>query len=196
MKDQLIDGAEAEHQRLRRIAFMAVAISTVAIFSSIITTPIIYSYLQTIQTRISDEVDYCRFKAKDMWVEVHALHDTMSENGSTRIRRNAAGAAAASASGASADGKTDQRQKRAWMFGKWMDTDAGAANSYNGGGSSGGGGSGGYGGVQPPLATSNGYEQPANSYQAPAPSSGGYDAPVLAPEPQIEQCKYSGVLKI
>lgn len=170
MKEQLID-AEEEHRRLRKITFVAVAISTAAIFSSIITTPIIYTYIQAIQSNIEHEGRYCRHKTNDMWVEVHAIHDSMVENGSVRIPRDAS----------AGDKKTDQRAKRAWMFGKWSDT----GSDSNGYGNNGGGGSGGYGGVQPPPA-SNGYEQPSQSYNAAPPS--GYDAPVLAPEPQIEQC--------
>uniref|UniRef100_A0AC34FBX5 Nematode cuticle collagen N-terminal domain-containing protein n=1 Tax=Panagrolaimus sp. ES5 TaxID=591445 RepID=A0AC34FBX5_9BILA len=175
MKDQLID-AEEEHRRLRRIAFVAVAISTVAIFSSIITTPIIYTYIQSIQSNIEHEGMYCRHKAKDMWVEVNAIHESMVENGSVRIRRDAS----------AKDEKADQRSKRAWMFGKWSDTGSDSNNGNGAGGYGSSNSGGGYGGVQPSAVTSNGYEQPSNSYQAAPPS--GYDAPVLAPEPQIEQC--------
>ena len=59
MKETLID-VEAEHRRLRRIAFVAVAVSTVAIFASVVTLPIVYSYLQGLQTHIGAEVDFCR----------------------------------------------------------------------------------------------------------------------------------------
>jgi hypothetical protein len=51
---------EAEHNRLRRVAFLAVAISTAAVFASIVTMPLIYSYVQAIQSQINAEVGFCR----------------------------------------------------------------------------------------------------------------------------------------
>lgn len=51
---------EAEHNRLRRFAFISIAISTVALFGSIITLPMIYGYVRELQSQISSEVGYCR----------------------------------------------------------------------------------------------------------------------------------------
>lgn len=51
---------EAEHNRFRRIAFVTVAISTTALFASIITMPMIYSYVQELQSQITNEIGYCR----------------------------------------------------------------------------------------------------------------------------------------
>ena len=90
-----------------------------------------------------------------MWLEVNAIQDTIAES-SSRHRRSA-----------------EQRSKRAWMFGKWVDTNVGS--------------SGGYDNVEPPRESGN--YGGGSSYGSPTPPpASGYDAPVVNPEPAIQQC--------
>ncbi|RCN34063.1 nematode cuticle collagen domain protein [Ancylostoma caninum] len=49
-----------ESERLRRTTFIAVLISTTAVLSSVITLPLVYNYIQAMQTHMSNELDYCR----------------------------------------------------------------------------------------------------------------------------------------
>lgn len=51
---------EISIQKLRVTAFVAVALSTVAVIFSIITLPLIYTYIQTLQSHIINEAEYCR----------------------------------------------------------------------------------------------------------------------------------------
>lgn len=45
---------------MRSVAFVAVAISTAAVIASAITTPMLYSYVQTLQSQVNAETDFCR----------------------------------------------------------------------------------------------------------------------------------------
>lgn len=49
---------EAEH--FRKLAFLGVAFSTVAIAVSIISVPTIYNYMQTVQSVLENEMEFCR----------------------------------------------------------------------------------------------------------------------------------------
>ncbi|KRY68977.1 Cuticle collagen dpy-13 [Trichinella pseudospiralis] len=59
---------------LRPVAFCAVAFSTVAVLSCVITLPLMYNYVQNVQTIMQDEVDFCKARSKDMWKEMVQLH--------------------------------------------------------------------------------------------------------------------------
>ena len=39
-----------EHRQLRRIAFIAVVVSTVAVIASVVTLPMLYNYVQSFQS--------------------------------------------------------------------------------------------------------------------------------------------------
>ncbi|KAK6043468.1 nematode cuticle collagen domain protein [Cooperia oncophora] len=51
-----------ESERLRRVTFIAVLISTTAVLSTVVTLPLIYNYIQAMQTHMSSELDHCRTK--------------------------------------------------------------------------------------------------------------------------------------
>ena len=52
--------SEDAHRRIRRVAFFAVVISTVAVVSAVITLPLLYNYVQTLQSHMLTELDYCK----------------------------------------------------------------------------------------------------------------------------------------
>lgn len=61
---------EAEAASMRRIAFFGVAISTVATLLTVITVPMLYSHMQTIQSQMQSEVDFCKMRSGNIWREV------------------------------------------------------------------------------------------------------------------------------
>ncbi|KHN88450.1 Cuticle collagen 6 [Toxocara canis] len=97
-----------EHRRMRRTAFMAVAVSTAAVITSIVTLPIVYNYMQSLQSHMDAELDYCRARSRDLWAEVFTVQDSMM--GGERQQQ-----------------LQSSRRKRAWLFGKWVDRDYRAA---------------------------------------------------------------------
>ncbi|KAI6185523.1 Nematode cuticle collagen, N-terminal domain and Collagen triple helix repeat-containing protein [Aphelenchoides besseyi] len=67
--------AEAEfgeqHMRhFRRVAFLAVALSTVTMLGCIIVLPLSYQYIQRIQSSVSNDIEFCRSRNRDLWSEV------------------------------------------------------------------------------------------------------------------------------
>ncbi|KAH7670026.1 Protein COL-48, partial [Aphelenchoides avenae] len=55
---------------LRIVAFVAVVFSTVAITACLITFPLVFHYVQTLQAAVQGEVEYCKSRSKDMWKEM------------------------------------------------------------------------------------------------------------------------------
>uniref|UniRef100_A0A1I8AJZ6 Collagen triple helix repeat protein n=1 Tax=Steinernema glaseri TaxID=37863 RepID=A0A1I8AJZ6_9BILA len=96
-----------------------------------------------------DDVDFSALsRTRDMWVEVFAIHDTVT--------------------GQNIGKSTVNRVRRAWMFGKWVQEgetpDGGIGGGYDSGASSGGYGS----------SAQTGYESPSSAppaYGSPNPSS-------------------------
>ncbi|VDN43854.1 unnamed protein product, partial [Gongylonema pulchrum] len=61
---------QREAENLRRIAFCGVAVSTVATVLCVISVPIIYNYMQHVQSMMQNEVDFCRSRSGNNWREV------------------------------------------------------------------------------------------------------------------------------
>ncbi|KIH59934.1 nematode cuticle collagen domain protein [Ancylostoma duodenale] len=63
----LMDLKETEEQRqMRRIAFVAVVVSTAAVIASVVTLPMLYNYVQSFQSHLMA-------RSRDMWLEMTAL---------------------------------------------------------------------------------------------------------------------------
>ncbi|VDM19575.1 unnamed protein product [Wuchereria bancrofti] len=75
-----------EHQ-LRQSAFLAVVISTVVVITSIITLPMLYSFITTFQSHLFREIEYCKARTKDINKEFSLLSNEASDISNDRIRR-------------------------------------------------------------------------------------------------------------
>ena len=53
-----------EHVRMRRVAFLAVVVSTVAVMASVVTLPMVYSYVQSLQSHMMAELDFCKVNTR------------------------------------------------------------------------------------------------------------------------------------
>lgn len=74
-----------EHRQMRRIAFVAVVVSTVAVIASVVTLPMLYNYVQSFQSHLMVETDYCKARSRDMWLEMTALQ--IGKGHANRIKR-------------------------------------------------------------------------------------------------------------
>ncbi|TKR82562.1 hypothetical protein L596_016268 [Steinernema carpocapsae] len=63
-----------EHREMRRVAFFAIVISTAAVVASVVTLPLLYSYVANFQSHIMVETDFCKARSRDMWSEITILH--------------------------------------------------------------------------------------------------------------------------
>uniref|UniRef100_A0A914WAP1 Nematode cuticle collagen N-terminal domain-containing protein n=1 Tax=Plectus sambesii TaxID=2011161 RepID=A0A914WAP1_9BILA len=106
-KDQSNINSE-EQRQMRRIAFVAVVVSTLAVVSTVISLPLLYNYVQSFQSHLIVEADFCKMRTAQMWLEV------------TKLQANSPGG-------------TALRYKRSWLFGQWVPdsgTGGGADESY------------------------------------------------------------------
>ena len=53
-----------EYHQMRRFAFLAVLVSTVAVVASVITLPMMYNYVQNFQSHMMVEAEFCRVGAQ------------------------------------------------------------------------------------------------------------------------------------
>lgn len=66
---------QAEH--MKKIAFFGVTISTAATICSVVVIPLLYYYIQTIQTTLVNEVEFCRQRSSNMWQEYIFTEETL-----------------------------------------------------------------------------------------------------------------------
>lgn len=66
------DLEENEYRQMRRIAFLAIVVSTVAVISTVITLPMLYSFIQTLENHLLIETDFC--KVKILLIKKQFLH--------------------------------------------------------------------------------------------------------------------------
>ncbi|CAD6197605.1 unnamed protein product [Caenorhabditis auriculariae] len=55
-----------QHRHMRHIAFTAVVVSTVAVISAVLTLPLLYTKVQTLQSDVIVETDFCKLRSRDM----------------------------------------------------------------------------------------------------------------------------------
>ncbi|PIO56457.1 nematode cuticle collagen domain protein, partial [Teladorsagia circumcincta] len=61
---------EEKKDSLRGVAFAAVVFSTVAVSACLVTFPLVFHYVQTLQATVQGEVEYCKSRSRDMWREM------------------------------------------------------------------------------------------------------------------------------
>jgi Nematode cuticle collagen N-terminal domain len=61
---------QREADTLRRVAFFGVAFSTIATLLAVISVPMLYSYMQHVQSLMQHEVDFCKLRTGNIWREV------------------------------------------------------------------------------------------------------------------------------
>uniref|UniRef100_A0A1I7XT37 glutathione gamma-glutamylcysteinyltransferase n=1 Tax=Heterorhabditis bacteriophora TaxID=37862 RepID=A0A1I7XT37_HETBA len=59
--------------QMRSVAFVAVAISTAAVIASIVTTPLLYTYVHTFQSHVNSETEFCRLRSRDLLVSMYQI---------------------------------------------------------------------------------------------------------------------------
>ncbi|KAK6732372.1 hypothetical protein RB195_016637 [Necator americanus] len=84
MSDEKSKLAEAEG--LKRLAFFGIAISTVATLTAIIAVPMLYNYMQHVQSSLQNEVDFCRHRTDGLWDEFHKFESMKGVD--SRIKRH------------------------------------------------------------------------------------------------------------
>lgn len=61
---------EAQAASLRRVAFFGVALSTVATLVCVLAVPMLYNYMQHVQSVMQSEVDFCKSSSGTIWREI------------------------------------------------------------------------------------------------------------------------------
>lgn len=57
-----LENQNKKRRSLRPVAFAAVAFSTISVMCCVITLPIVYNHLQSAQSFMQNEVDYCKVR--------------------------------------------------------------------------------------------------------------------------------------
>ncbi|KAI6237726.1 Col-cuticle-N domain-containing protein [Aphelenchoides besseyi] len=78
--------AQKQQQSLKPVAFAATVFSTVAITSCLITFPLILHYVQTLESNVQLDLDFCKSRSRDMWKEAFEIRTGDSQD-SARLAR-------------------------------------------------------------------------------------------------------------
>ena len=70
MTDDCSKQREYEADGMRKLAFFGVAMSTVATLVCVLSVPMVYNYMQHINSAMLNEVDFCKSRSGNIWREV------------------------------------------------------------------------------------------------------------------------------
>lgn len=56
-----------EAEQFRKLAFLGVLCSTVAILTCMVTVPMLYNYVQRVQTELEEEMHFCKSRTGSLW---------------------------------------------------------------------------------------------------------------------------------
>lgn len=82
---------ERECNNLRRVAFLGVAVSTIATLVCVISVPMLYNYMQHMQSVMQNELDFCKSRSGNIWREVtktQVCHSSIQANITYALRTN------------------------------------------------------------------------------------------------------------
>lgn len=74
-----------EAEDLRKFAFFGVCVSTVAVLTAVIAVPMLYNYMQFVQSGLEDELAFCVHRTHGLWNEFSKVEDITNSHG--RIKR-------------------------------------------------------------------------------------------------------------
>ena len=61
---------DVEVKSLKRVAFLGVSIATIATLGCAVAVPMLYNYLQRMQSSMQNEVEFCKSRSGNIWKEV------------------------------------------------------------------------------------------------------------------------------
>ncbi|CAG9529733.1 unnamed protein product [Cercopithifilaria johnstoni] len=79
---------EADIQHFRRVAFIAVALSTVTMLCCIIFMPVSYQYVQKVQSSILNDMEFCKSRNRDLWTTIRSVQNEKEYNSGIRFIRS------------------------------------------------------------------------------------------------------------
>lgn len=83
---------EKDLRHFRRVAFIAVSLSTVTMLACVVILPLSYQYIQRIQSSMTSDVEFCRSRNRDLWSEVVTVQlGKGQKERADRFRRDATG---------------------------------------------------------------------------------------------------------
>ncbi|ULU08395.1 hypothetical protein L3Y34_019522 [Caenorhabditis briggsae] len=77
----------AEIESLKKVAFFGISVATIATLVAIVATPMMYNYLQHVQSSLQNEVEFCRHRTDGLWDEFSRFEVVHGKE--TRIKRRA-----------------------------------------------------------------------------------------------------------
>ncbi|KAF7633821.1 Col_cuticle_N domain-containing protein [Meloidogyne graminicola] len=106
-KTKIGEFSENDLRHFRRIAFVAVALSTVSMLACVLLMPIACQYIQRVQSSISNDIDFCRSSNRHIWSEVVGVQTSKGQfEHVNRLKRSS------STSAANGNGR--------WLFGHFI----------------------------------------------------------------------------